>query len=134
MRGHLPDALVVAGEDRDHLGEPLQDRVLAALGRQEEVDGAQLLTELLLRPGAQVGGQHLERDARGQKGNALLEDHPEQLADLLLDVELAAGLLGRRRVRVVGAGPDEDPGDIGRGEGVEEIDLLQGDVLQVIAR
>ena len=134
MRGHLPDSLVVAGEDRDRLGEPLQDRVLAALGRQEQVDGAQLLTELLLRPGAQVGGQHLERDARGQEGNALLEDHPEQLADLLLDVELAAGLLGRRRVRVVGAGPDEYPGDIGRGEGVEEIDLLQGDVLQVIAR
>ena len=120
-------------EHRDHLGESLQDRVLATLRRQEQVDGAQLLTELLLRPGAQVGGQHLERDARGQKGNALLEDHPEQLADLLLDVELTAGLLGCRRVRVVGAGPDEHPGDIGRGEGVEEVDLLQGDVLQVAA-
>ena len=68
MRRHLPNALVVAGEDRDRLGEPLQERVLAALGRQEQVDGAQLLTELLLRPGAQVGGQHLERDAPWPEG------------------------------------------------------------------
>ena len=109
MRGHLPDALIVTCEHRDHLGESLQDRVLATLRRQEQVDGPQLLTELLLRPCAQVIGQHLQRDAGGQEGDALLENHPEQLADLLLDVALTAGLLSRRRVRVVGAGPMSTP-------------------------
>jgi len=44
----LAHALVVTGEHGDRLREPRQDRILTALRRQEQVDGAQLLTEPLL--------------------------------------------------------------------------------------
>jgi len=129
---HLADALMVADQRRERLRQVGQERVRPPVRGHEDLRGAELLAELPGGGGAEIAGQDLQSEARGEHRHALLERHRQQLAHLLLDVHLGTGLGALRRGDVVGASPDEDAGDVTGREGVEEIDLLQEHVVKIL--
>ena len=133
VRRDVDGALVVADEGGEGLGHALQQRVLAALRGQEHLGGAQRLGEAGRRRRAEVPGEHLQAETGGEQRHALLEGDGQELAHLLLHVQLRAGLGGLGGRQVVGAAAYEDAGDVAGREGVEEVDLLEPDVLELVA-
>ena len=131
MLGGVDRALMVADEGLEGLGQSLQKRVLAPFGGEEDLGVAQGLGVLPGGGGAQVAGEHLQGEARGQHRHSDLEGRGQDLADLVLHMELGAGL-AVVRAGVVGTSPDEHAGQVLGPERRGQVQLLQARMPQTL--